>query len=227
MAAEFSVSPVRIYLDSARQIETVTVSNASNDELTLQVSFFEWSQDEQAKDVYSPTEDIVVFPKMLSVRKGEDRVLRVGARVPPGGKEKTYRIYLEEIPRPGAEGEGATVRTLMKVGVPVFISPVGGVARGEIDEAALSGGALRFRVRNDGDAHLLIRGISVEGTDAGGIGVFRKQVAGWYLLEGRSRVYSVEIPKEECLKAREIRIDVDTDKLSLDRSLDVLPEMCR
>ena len=225
-SASFSVSPVRIYLDAEKQIETITIKNTSDEALVLQMSIFVWSEDEAAKDVYSPTEDIVLFPKILEIEKGQERVIRVGARVPSENKEKTYRIYLEEIPKPGGAEQGATLRTLMRVGVPIFIVPQEGNPGGEIRELKLSDGKLTFRIYNTGNVHILIKAISVEGINKAGASAFSSEIAGWYLLHGNSRPYSVEIPADRCRKIKNLKISVNTDKISFEKTLSVFPEMC-
>jgi fimbrial chaperone protein len=182
-------------------------------------------QNEEAKDQYSTTQDIILFPKMLSLKSGEERIIRVGVNVPPGMKEKTYRIFLEELPQP-LQTEGNVIRTILKIGIPVFISPIKPEETGEIEKMEFSKGDLSFTVRNKGNVHLVIQNAKVKGVDASDTSVFQSEVESRYLLEGRSRTFSFNIPKEDCLRMSALTIDVTTNKFSLGKRLDVIREMC-
>jgi fimbrial chaperone protein len=151
----------------------------------------------------------------------------VGARVPPGEREKTYRIFLEEIPGPRTDPlEGTTLRTLTRLGVPIFIAPVKTEPRGDIEKVGFKQGELFLSVKNKGNVHFTIRAVKVEGIDASGATVFQSELAGWYLLEGHSKTFSLEVQKESCLSINAIKIEVQTDRFSIGERLDVQPEMC-
>jgi len=187
--------------------------------------YYSWAQDEKAEDQYTPTEDIILFPKILTLEAGEERIIRVGKRVPHGEKEKTYRIFLEEIPQP-FEVEDTVIRTYLKIGLPVFVLPIKTEASGEIENIALSEGNLSFTVRNKGNVHFIISSVKVKGFNPSGATAFETEVASRYLLVGHSMAFSFHIPKENCLKMSTLTIDVKTDKFSTGERLDVIPEMC-
>lgn len=226
-AANFMVNPVKLFFSPKQKTDIIKIKNNAEQELSLQLTVFSWAQDEEAEDMYSPTEDIIVFPKILTIEGGTERIIRVGTRVPAGNGEKTYRLFLEELPTPrDAPEEGATLRTLMKVGVPIFIAPVRAEAAGGIEGVGLKKGRLSLTVRNTGNVHFIIRAVNVEGMDAAGASVFQEQLKGWYLHGGNDRAFSLDIPEESCLRSSFIKVEVVTDKLSMDERLDVLPEMC-
>jgi hypothetical protein len=97
---------------------------------------------------------------------------------------------------------------------------------GEIEKMELSKGDLSFTVKNKGNVHLVIQSVKVKGVDVSNTSVFQSEVEGRYLLEGRSRIFSFNIPKEDCLKMSALTIDVTTNKFSLGKRLDVIREMC-
>ena len=227
LAADFSVNPIKLFFGARQKTNVVTVKNNSPDKLTLQITIYQWSQDAETKDVFSPTSDIIAFPKILTIEKDRERLIRVGTRVPPGAFEKTYRIYLEEIPRPQKEPPTeTTLRTVMKVGLPVFIEPVKAEAQGKITGAGAEKGELSFSIENSGNIHFLIRGINVSGADASGAAVFQTEMAGWYLHAGRSKKFSFNIPEDICGKIDSLKIDVSTDRLSLTERLNAPAQMC-
>jgi fimbrial chaperone protein len=226
-AADFKINPINIFFDAKQKSTVLTVKNNAEEKLTLQVNAIAWSQDEEGKDIYLQTEDIIVFPKIFSMEKDEERIIRVGIKVYPGTVEKTYRIYLEEIPPPREQTlTGATLRTLMKVGVPVFIAPLKATPEGKIEKADISQGTLTFLVLNKGNLHFIMRGIKIEGFDKEGTQVFTTDLGGWYVLSGRSKQLSVKVPRETCVKIANVNIEVTADVVSLKESVHVQPEMC-
>jgi len=226
-AADFNINPVKIFFDAKQKSTILRVKNNAEEKLTLQINAVAWSQDEDGKDIYSQTEDIIVFPKIFAMEKDEERIIRIGIKVPPAIHEKTYRIYLEEIPPPQELTlTGATLRTLMKVGVPVFIAPLKASPEGKIEKADISQGTLAFLVVNKGNLHYLMKGVKIEGFDKEGTQVFKTDLGGWYVLSGRSKQLSFKVPRENCIKIANLKIEVTADVVSLRESLHVQPEMC-
>lgn len=227
VAADFSVNPIRLFPDARHKTNVLAVKNNSDQRLSLQVAVYSWSQDEEAKDVFSPTEDLIVFPRILNIDAGNERLIRVGIKAGAGEAEKAYRIYLEEIPEPQtAPPEETAVRTVMKVGVPVFMAPVKTEVKGSVEGLGISAGELFLVVKNTGNVHFIIRGVDVEGVDSAGASVFKTELAGWYLHSVHSRRFSLKIPEDVCAKIKSIKIGVNTDKLSFEERMDVEAGSC-
>jgi fimbrial chaperone protein len=108
----------------------------------------------------------------------------------------------------------------------VFIAPVKTSVAGEIGDIELEKGKLSVPVKNTGNVHFVVRTVKVEGMDAKGASVFQREIAGWYLLEGRGKTFSMEIPGESCPDINSFKIDVITDRLSINKRHDVSEEMC-
>src|SRR5713226_9619743 len=122
-ASAFKVTPVRVTF-SAPSSTLLTLRNESDQTLRFQVTSFAWSQDASGAVQLAPTEDIVFFPALLTLKPGEERKVRVAATVAAKDVERTYRIFFEELPpleRP--ENSGAQVRILTKMGIPIFVIP--------------------------------------------------------------------------------------------------------
>lgn len=204
----------------------MTITNVSEDDISLQIKVYIWSQNGKGEDVYDETNDIVLFPKMLKVKKGEERLIRVGANLRPDGSEKTYRIYVEELPSERAQTEGATVRLLMRAGVPVFISPLRSSASGKVESLSVKNGNVEMNVKNDGNRHFIITSLSIKGEDGQGKELFSKELGGWYLLSGVSRSYVVEIPADICASSARVKVEVKTDRFTLNGNIDMAKDMC-
>ena len=223
--ADIFVNPIKLFFDARQKTTIIKVKNNSDQKLTLQIDAYSWTQDEDAKDQYQPSQDIILFPKILSLEGGEERIIRVGINSPPMMKEKTYRIFLEELPQP-LQIEGNVLRTILKIGIPVFIAPVKSEAAGEIEKIQCSKCSISCAVKNKGNVNFVIQVVKVKGFDASGTSVFQTEAESRYLLEGRSRTFSFNLPKEDCLKMSALSIDVITDKFSLSKSLDAIHDMC-
>jgi fimbrial chaperone protein len=226
-AADFSVNPVNVFFDAAQKATILTVKNQSEDKLTLQLTAYAWSQDDEGNDVYTPSDDVIIFPKILSFEGADERIIRIGINAPPGRTEKTFRVYLEEIPGEWkSPTRGTELRTIMKVGVPVFFEPVTSVVKGTIAHAAFSKGTLSFFVENSGNIHFIIKSIHIHGLNKAGESLFKTELGGWYLLEGRSRKFTTSIQENICSTLDYVIVDVFTDRLALKERLEVSPAQC-
>lgn len=206
---------------------TVTVTNNAEERLSLQLFVYSWTQDADGNDQFLPTEDIIVFPKIFSLGTKEERTVRVGTKVPPGESEKAYRLFLEELPQAETEPQAETVlRTLIRVGVPIFIAPIEEKIFADIEDVSASKGEFSFTIRNTGNVHFMIQGVTLTGKDASGATLFQKELSGWYLHGGNSRRFITDIPEEQCTNIKSLDIAVTTNKVSLDRQLDASEHMC-
>lgn len=224
-SADFSIAPVRIFFDGGIRTSILTVTNESEEELQLQLNTFEWQQDDLGKDIYTPTKDIIFFPKIFKIPKGEEKLVRIGTQVPPGDLEKTYRIYLEELPG-HRETNTTAVRILMRIGVPIFIEPIKQNPKGSITKTLLQKGKLAVHINNEGNSHFIIKKIDVRGISSSGEEVFKTETGGGYLHADRSKKIVIEVPPENCLNTKSLEVTVKTDKLSMVDKIVISKEMC-
>lgn len=222
-AGNFGVSPIRVELDRNAKTGAITVSNDDTDALRMQIRLFEWTQDAAGKDEYRESEDLIYFPKLMVLDKNEQKLVRVGLRTPAAAREKTYRLFVEELPGPPPleAPPGARVAIRARFGVPIFLKPAKSEARGEIEKLEMAKGVLRVAVRNTGNAHFIINTI----TAASG-GAYSKEVPGWYLLAGAVREHAIPVPQEMCGKLKRIDVTTKTDRFELKSALDVAASMC-
>lgn len=223
--AEWKVTPIRLELDRQAKTGIVTVTNEGDEPMQLQLKAMEWSQDGEGKDRYAETQELVFFPKIMELGKREARIVRVGVRVPASRVEKTFRLFVEEIPRP-RKREGSNVTIAIRFGLPVFVRPAQAEPKGWIRGAELSDGTLGAVVENRGNVHLFVQSVVLDGTDAGGQTLFSKEINGWYLLAGASRRYSAEVPGSECKRIATFAISVKTDRFPLEATVPGDPSRC-
>lgn len=222
-AGSFGVSPIRIDLGPAARTGAITVTNDNEEELRVQIRLAEWTQDAAGKDVYRDSEDLVFFPRLMTIGRGEQKLVRVGLRQAAGPQEKAYRLFVEELPPPPQPGaaDRARVAIAVRFGVPIFVLPPKEEARGSIERLELADGKLRVGVRNTGNVHFTIRSIA-----ASGAGGFSKEMAGWYLLPGAAREHELHIPSKDCAALKQLLVAAQTDRIELKDSLAVDPSRC-
>src|SRR5438309_7070207 len=128
-AAEFSVTPIRLDMEPGMRSAAVTVVNDDEQPLRLQLKLMVWTQDAAGVDVYTESEELVYFPKLMSVQPRDRRLVRIGLKTPAGASERTYRLFLDELPdsaQPSASGLSFTVRFAL----PIFLPAAESHARG-------------------------------------------------------------------------------------------------
>jgi fimbrial chaperone protein len=227
-AAVFEVSPVRLIFTPGSRTDILTVKNDGEEKLSIQVKGYEWSQDPEGKDVYTDTKEIIFFPRIFTLAAKAQRVIRIGLRVPTGQKERTYRIYVEELPTPKLV-ETTGVRTILRMGIPVFVPPVKTEVKSTLEDLnILAGGKVSFRVTNQGNVHFIVQAITVSGYDSSKKQRFSNEVHGWYLHAGRSRIFTQDVPKEACRQVSRIEVEVSTSagEKSLKEAIDAVQLSC-
>jgi len=225
LSGEWRVTPIRIDLGKDAKSGAVVVFNESDERLQLQMKAFEWTQDKDGKDQYEETDNILFFPRIMIFDRQGEKILRAGIKGPPSAKEKTYRLFLEEMPEP-KKPEGAQVAIAIRFGVPIFVHPLKGEIRGEVGPVTMSSGTLRIPVRNAGNAHFMIQSILIKGKGGNQEEIFSRELSGWYLLAGASRLYTTAVPPETCGNLSNINVEVRTDNLPFHGQLVADPSMC-
>lgn len=221
-AGEYSISPLRITLDREMRSSAVTLTNTGDSPLDFQVAVMEWQQDPNGLDRYVPTSEIVFFPKILTIRPGENRVVRIGSQSIPTTVERTFRLFVEPIPKRTQEPlpPGANVAVQLRFALPIFVKPPKSDAAGEIEGAALRAGMLSLVVRNTGNEHLRFDdGAAVVGLDAQGREVLAHRLDVRYVLAGAARPLTFPVPKDVCARLASLEITARAEQLTLRRQL--------
>jgi fimbrial chaperone protein len=227
-ASDFHVNPVHVFLTAKSSSALLALRNTSAENLRFQVNAFAWEQSPEGEMMLSPTEDIIVFPALAAVAAGTRRNIRIGRVTSIGDMEKTYRVFIEELPSQKKEEteRQSQVQLLTKMGVPVFLSPHKPKLEGRLEELAVRRGMLTFKLRNTGNTHFIPQGISVKALGEKGETVFVIEPTGWYILAAGYRAFQLELPKQQCGKARSVTIVAKVAKIILNESLAMEPGWC-
>jgi fimbrial chaperone protein len=212
LAAGLDVSPVQIHLTRETSKALLTLRNGGDETVRYQVSVFAWDEDPIAGMKLSKTEDIVFFPASFTLKGGESHNVRVGAAAPFGPMEKTYRVFVEELPPAEKPAQRSTVRVLTRVGVPIFMDPERAVENLKLGPVKTAQGKVSAEVRNEGNVHERVTMVNAQGMDGAGKQVFEGQVQGWYVLAGSHKAWQVEVPAGSCARVRKLLVTVKTDK---------------
>ena len=162
-AGLFSISPIRLDLDRQNKTDSITVSNDETArKLDMQAKLVEWTQDAKGNDVYVESNDLVFFPRIFAVEKQDQRIVRVGLKVPAVQMEKAYRLFIEELPPPpDPERKGAQVLFVLRFGVPIFVRPDKEQLAGAIEGIEPDPAGVTVIVKNTGNANFQIQSLAV------------------------------------------------------------------
>ena len=216
MAGNFAVSPIRLDFDRATKTGVIAVTNDDDDKLQLQMKAFEWTQDADGKDKYEETDDLIFFPKIATVEKGEQRLLRTSYKIPATDKQKTYRLFIEEIPGPQKTPvQGAQIAVAVRFGVPIFLKPLKEEVKGEVESVKYADGKLNVKIKNAGNTHFFINNIQLKSGEK-----IAEDIKGWYLLNNAARTYSFAMTPQACSAMGKFDIVVKTDIVEFTRPID-------
>lgn len=209
--AGISLNPVSITLDAQRPADAVTLLNGTAETKVIQVQVMRWSR-EHGKDSYTPVADMIASPPMFRVAAGAKQVVRIGLKTrasAAGPAEKTYRMFLQEVPETApvttAENGGTSLRLLLRFGIPVFVKPAV-VQPVSMDWKArrLRDGSIALSVSNMGNRHLKLADVRLESAGASA------NASGFaYVFAGET--YTWTLKPTAALKAGEASVSASTD----------------
>ena len=227
-ATTFTVNPTRITLSRTARSTLLTVRNEGDTPVRIQVTAHAWSQRLGGEMQLDDTTDLIVFPTLFALAPGGERKVRVAGAVAAGPAEKTYRVFVQELPpEAGAEGGVAGVRMLTRMGIPVFIQPDEPSARAGLRGLVLADGRFAFRVENLGNVHFLPADVRVIGSSEAGERIGARSTHGWYILAGGARGF--ELPLDDwadCQRVRRLTVEVEVSGIVLEESLQTPQGVC-
>lgn len=218
MAGSFQVNPIRVELGPRAQTTALTVKNTADEQVVVQVSVEAWSQ-QDGKDVYVPTKEVLVTPPVMTIPANAERIVRVGLRrAPDKARELSYRLFLQEVPPPPKPGFQGLVVAL-RVGLPVFVAPAQGQAAPRIawKAARLPDKTLELTAANDGSAHIQIAEVTVSPADSTDTVASSSGLS--YVLPEQRRSWA--LPLSAPLAAQRIRVKAVTDAGNLDTEVEL------
>jgi fimbrial chaperone protein len=194
-AATFSVNPTQVFLSGKVTSGLVSLRNESDETLRFQLSVVAWAQAPDGQMKFAPTQDIVFYPQLLTLGPREERKIRVGTTLAPAAIEKTYRLFVEELPPSQAEQTPGTVRVLTKMGIPIFLRASDSPPQAELRDLSVVNGRLTFTIANKGATHFVPEKVTIRAIGPGGEPAGEEAFNAWYVLAGTTRLVEVDLPK--------------------------------
>jgi fimbrial chaperone protein len=153
-ASTFNISPIRVQLDASHRTEALTLVNAGDSPVVVQVRVVSWSQKDGAEQLQD-TRELLVTPPVLQVPPKSQQIVRVALRRPPDPtQELAYRVIYEEVPQ-AAPADFRGLQIALRISIPVFVAPVHGKANANLawQSRWLPNGQLELAATNNGSGH--------------------------------------------------------------------------
>ena len=206
-AASLDVDPIRVEFNGSNTITVLTLTNAGDAPATVQLEPVAWSQ-ANGDDVYKPTREILATPPIFTVPPGGKQIIRLGLRTAPDAvKERSYRLYLDEVPQP-SQVKGLGVLMALRIGIPVFVAPVAPAK--PVLQWSLKRGAgkeIDLSVTNSGGSHIQIRQLTLTAPKL--LSIVVQQAA--YILPGSTRTWVLTNQPSLPAAGTPVQITGDTD----------------
>jgi len=156
-ASTFNISPIRAQLTAGHRTEALTLINADDSPVVVQVRVVSWSQKSGAEQL-DDTRELLVTPPVLQIPANGQQIVRVALRRDPDpAQELTYRVIFEEVPQ-AAPKDFTGLRVALHLSIPVFVAPAQGKASPQLawESRWLPNGQLEVAATNNGSGHLQI-----------------------------------------------------------------------
>jgi fimbrial chaperone protein len=156
-ASTFNISPIRAELSGSHRTEALTITNADDSPVVVQIRVVSWSQKSGSEELVD-TRELLATPPVLQIAPMGQQIIRVALRREPDpAQELTYRVILEEVPQ-AAPKDFVGLRVALHLSIPVFVAPAHGKASPEVawDSRWLPNGQLELAATNNGSGHLQI-----------------------------------------------------------------------
>ena len=201
----------------------LTVTNDDAVKINFQMQLKSWTQDENGNDVYQESKDLIFFPRLMSLEPKTSRVIRVSAPGVPGTVEKTYRLFIEELPDlAAAKDAGTQIAVRFRFAVPVFVIPIAASKQGEILSTDQHDNAVVFKLKNTGNTHFKIESISLRANDQDA-----EEIIGGYVLAGVTREFKAPISPKLCRSGEPIPLLLKGEGIEIKQMIKIDPSRCK
>ena len=206
-AAQFTITPVRIFMTPRDRAVAVTVTNDSDEDVVMQADLYTWKQKPDGSDDLALTEDLVLTPPILKLAPHARQVVRLARLTPaPQGVQQTYRLIMREVPE-ARSGAQLQLQVALAFSLPVFISPPGVKRDLQCGLDRVAADTVRAVCTNSGNAYAQIRAFEV--IDARGVKVAARETGG-YLLPAIKRAFELK-GSEGRIAAGNVKLQVALD----------------
>lgn len=180
MAGTLRIAPVRVEVAPKKQFCSLSLSNDGAEPAIVQIRGYGWTKDGDGNDLLDQRQGPAVNPSIVTIPTGETRLIRCSLPNRAGPVEESYRLIMDELP--GANPAPGTVRTLLRISVPVFRAPAGAAPAMGWSVRGARDGTASLTLVNRGNRHAQIMAVTLR-PDASRADPVRL-ARGFYLLAG-------------------------------------------
>jgi len=114
-AGMVAVSPITMEFPAGKRAVSAEISNPGDEAVTVQLRVFDWRTDAEG-DHYTPTADIGFSPPIFELPPKGRQVVRLVLLTPADSqRERAYRLFVDQLPRPETVGVQMPVRLVLPV----------------------------------------------------------------------------------------------------------------
>lgn len=223
-AGSFRVNPLTISFKPATKATVLKIKNTDSQEVTVQLDSKKWLQDSSGQDYYEDTNEVVFFPKIVSLKPDEERVIRVGYRGQRATQEKAFRLFVQELPN--RSGKKGALNFALRLSIPVFVEVASRVSKLDLADIHVKAGVATVRIENHGNVHTSVKKVSVSGYSDASKTLFAAEVDGWYVLNGAARAFEVTLPSDHCRQTKSLQVNVEFMGETRKSSVPLSPGQC-
>jgi P pilus assembly chaperone PapD len=161
------ISPVVLEINTEKKIVTLSFTNDTGSDINIQTSALTWSQ-VNGEDKYSPTNDLIIIPAIVSIPAGKVQTFRLSKRVIDNNStEQAYRVYLQDVSPDFVDPNNPTgVAFKFNQDLPAFYFSGKQVYNKKFFNASICKSAnpktMCVRIENTGDFRLSLRGVKAK-----------------------------------------------------------------
>jgi len=209
-AALFSVSPIRVELNTHHRTDILTFNNSGTEQLRMQVRVMHWSMAADGQWQLTPSDDLIVTPELLEITPGQSVQLRVGSLLDTGTIEASYRLLIDELPNLSGDTSAHTpeIKVLTQVSLPIFIEPAHATRSPLLNSATIEHGALVVGIGNNGTQRMDPQSVKLTVMDRMGHVLDRQDHMANYVLPGSSWFLHAKLPAHVCEQAASVTVSL-------------------
>jgi fimbrial chaperone protein len=216
-ATGIGVAPIRIDLAPGEKAAVLSVSNSTAQPVEMQARAMAWSQ-ASGDDAHAPTDDVIVSPPRFTLDANGEQTLRVYIREPKAGPERTYRVFLDQLPDLAVQVVAPTIQFPLRLMVPMFVAGAADQHAALTWTANVAGDKLVLHASNRGARHLRISNLAIHAAANGNADDAPRLV---YVLPGATRTIELARPDWLTDATRALYIDGNGDAGPFEVRVDV------
>jgi P pilus assembly chaperone PapD len=194
------ISPVVLDINKEKKIVTLSFTNDTGNDINIQSSALTWTQ-AGGEDKYSPTNDLVIIPAIVSIPAGKVQTFRISKRVIDNNPlEQAYRVYLQDVSPDFVDPNNPTgVAFKFNQDLPAFYFSGKQVYDKKFFNASICKSAnpktMCVRIENTGDFRLSLRGVKAKSLEGKIQDDFDLGIAGTILAKS-SKEFTFNTPEK-------------------------------